>query len=76
MSTTDLLEFENVGAWDGVYRVAECRRALSPSGLPGIDHALNPYGGCEHGCIYCYAPEVTHADWDGWRVVKIGRAHV
>lgn len=45
MSTTDLLEFENVGAWDGVYRVAECRRALSPSGLPGIDYALNPYGG-------------------------------
>ena len=71
MSTTDLLEFENVGAWDGVYRVAECRRALSPSGLPGIDHALNPYGGCEHGCIYCYAPEVTHADWDGWRVVRV-----
>lgn len=49
----------------------EAKRALSPSGLPGIDYALNPYGGCEHGCIYCYAPEVLHTDWKDWRVVKV-----
>lgn len=30
--------------------------ALSRSGLPGLDYALNPYTGCEHSCIYCYAP--------------------
>lgn len=70
MSITELIEFGGSG-WDGVYEIKECRRALSPSGLPGIDYALNPYGGCEHGCIYCYAPEVTHSDWDGWRVVKV-----
>ncbi|ADI31588.1 SPL family radical SAM protein [Staphylothermus hellenicus] len=31
------------------------KRALSRSGLPDLDYALNPYMGCYHGCIYCYA---------------------
>lgn len=57
--------------WNGPFERVRCSRALSPSGLPGIDYALNPYGGCEHGCVYCYAPEVTHQPWDGWRVVRV-----
>jgi DNA repair photolyase len=32
-----------------------CKSILSTSGIPGIDYALNPYVGCEHGCVYCYA---------------------
>ncbi len=71
MTTTNLLEFEGADLWDGCYRAVECKRALSPSGLPGIDYALNPYGGCEHGCVYCYAPEVLHTEWSDWRVVKV-----
>lgn len=63
-----MIEFVNRSDWDGPYRLVECRKALNPSGLPGIDYALNPYAGCSHGCVYCYAPEVTHSDWKGWRV--------
>lgn len=29
-------------------------RALSKTGLPDADYALNPYVGCSHGCVYCY----------------------
>ncbi len=28
---------------------------MSKSDIYGVDYALNPYFGCAHGCVYCYA---------------------
>ncbi len=35
--------------------VSDTKQALSRSGLPDLDYALNPYLGCAHRCVYCYA---------------------
>lgn len=42
------------------------KTALSLSQLPGLDYALNPYRGCAHACVYCYAPGVIHWDKGKW----------
>jgi DNA repair photolyase len=33
----------------------EAKTIISKSGLPDADYAINPYVGCEFGCVYCYA---------------------
>jgi DNA repair photolyase len=51
-----------------------CSSALSPSRLPGLDHALNPYARCGHDCTYCYAPYVMRTsplEWGGGIVAKV-----
>lgn len=41
---------------------------------PGRDGLRpEPVRGCEHGCIYCYAPGHTHSDLSTWRVVRVKR---
>jgi DNA repair photolyase len=49
-----------------------CKTALSRSRLPGLDYALNPYRGCQHGCIYCYSPETLREkrEWGSFVEVK------
>lgn len=41
------------------------KSALSWNRSPDLpfDRSLNPFRGCEHGCIYCYA-RPSHAYWD------------
>jgi len=39
-----------------------CRSIISRNDSPDVpfDQSINPYRGCEHGCVYCYA-RPTHA---------------
>lgn len=50
-----------------------CKTALSKSALPGYDYALNPYRGCSHACVYCYAPAVLRErrEWGSFVDVKV-----
>jgi DNA repair photolyase len=69
MTTRDLESFSPEAGADSArpeYRAIECKVALSPSKLPGLDFALNPYQGCAHDCVYCFAPAMLRADRSGW----------
>jgi DNA repair photolyase len=48
------------------FRDVSAKTALSASNLPGLDYALNPYVGCAHDCVYCFAPAVLNADRSKW----------
>ncbi len=56
---------------DAEVNITHCKTALSESGLES-DYALNPYRGCTHGCIYCYAPFVIkeEREWGSFVDVK------
>ncbi len=43
----------------------QVRTIVTTNSSPDLsfDRSINPYRGCEHGCIYCYA-RPSHAYWD------------
>lgn len=47
----------------------QAKNIITKSNIPGIDYAINPYVGCQHGCIYCYAEfmkRFTNHGGDTW----------
>jgi len=54
-------------------REVTCKTALSPCGLPGFKYSLNPYRGCQHGCLYCYSPSILREKrpWGSFVDVKV-----
>ena len=43
-------------------RMEDVRSVITPNDSPDIffDYSINPYRGCEHGCVYCFA-RPTHS---------------
>jgi len=33
----------------------QCKTIMGRSGIGSVEYAINPYLGCQHGCVYCYA---------------------
>lgn len=53
-----------------------CKTALTPSKLPEADYCINPYVGCLHKCVYCYACFMKRftnhpEDWGDFLDIKI-----
>ncbi|MBN2030528.1 radical SAM protein [bacterium] len=58
-----------------------CQSIINRSRIPGLDYTINPYTGCQHGCIYCYARfmiKYTHhqTEWGSFIDVKINGPEV
>ncbi len=56
------LDFENPPPLKTRVQEDRARRIITTNQSPDIpfDQSINPYRGCEHGCVYCYARQ-THA---------------
>lgn len=70
--STRFTEVQHDGWWQDVapsvvteVRMERSRSIITRNQSPdiGFEQSINPYRGCEHGCIYCYA-RPSHAYWD------------
>jgi DNA repair photolyase len=64
-----------------IVREIVCTSILTKSGIDGVDYALNPYVGCGHTCVYCYATFMKrftgHTEaWGTFVDVKVNAAEV
>ncbi|MGA9140790.1 MAG: radical SAM protein [Methanocella sp.] len=59
------------------YTETTCKTALSKSLLPGLDYSLNPYTGCQHGCVYCYAPStIRYGGIEPWGAFVTAKTNI
>lgn len=63
-----------------VIREVQCRTILNRTNLSGGDYCINPYVGCLHGCVYCYARFMKwhsrrREDWGKFVDVKVNAPH-
>jgi len=64
-----------------IVKEIECKSILTKSGIEAVDYAINPYVGCAHGCVYCYATFMKRftghkEEWGTFVDVKINAAEV
>ncbi|MGA9351315.1 MAG: radical SAM protein [Anaerolineae bacterium] len=64
-----------------IVKEINCKSILTKSGIEGVDYAINPYVGCSHGCVYCYAIFMKRftghkEDWGTFVDAKINAAEV
>src|SRR5262249_31224704 len=54
--------FEGLPPFTATVNIGSTRKIIARNDSPDIsfDRSINPYRGCEHGCIYCFA-RPTHA---------------
>lgn len=55
---------------------------LNPSRISGVTYAINPYVGCQHACVYCYARFMSRYTghqgemWGSFVDIKVNAARV
>jgi len=64
-----------------IVREIYARRILNPTRIPGLNYSLNPYVGCAHGCVYCFADYMRkytgHREpWGQFVDVKVNAPHL
>ncbi|MHA2303375.1 MAG: hypothetical protein ACXACD_20735 [Candidatus Thorarchaeota archaeon] len=50
----------------------EAKSIITKSNIPGIDYVINPYIGCQHACIYCYAEFMKRFTGHGGETYSFG----
>ena len=64
-----------------IIKEINAKSILTQSGIPGADYCINPYTGCAHGCLYCYASFMkrftNHTEpWGTFVDVKINAPYI
>lgn len=64
-----------------VIKEIRCKSILTKSNLPEADYCVNPYVGCMHSCVYCYASFMRRftghtEEWGDFLDVKINAPQI